>query len=59
MQWEGHAGIVSEVLSDSEFKSIEGNTSTQGSRNGDRVAENPRNTKVKPNGLNVLGFIKI
>lgn len=58
-QWTGHAGIVSEVISDTEFKSIDGNTSKLGSRNGDRVGENKWTTAIKPNGLNVLGFITI
>jgi len=59
MQWTGHAGIVSEVVNENIFKSIEGNTSGAGSRNGDRVAENTRNCSVKSNGLNVMGFIEI
>lgn len=58
-QWSGHAGIVSEVIDNSTFKSIEGNTSASGSRNGDRVAEQTRTTAIKANGLNILGFITI
>lgn len=59
-EWTGHAGIVSGVfLSGLRFKSIEGNTSGQGSRNGDRVAEHERTTAVKRDGLNVLGFVII
>ena len=58
-EWTGHAGIVSDVLGENAFKSIEGNTSAQGSRNGDRVAEHNRTTAIKANGLNVLGFIEI
>lgn len=59
MQWTGHAGIVTEIVNDNVFKSIEGNTSGAGSRNGDRVNENTRTLSVKSNGLNVMGFIQI
>jgi len=55
----GHAGIVSEVINEKVFKSVEGNTAAGGSRNGDRVAEHTRTTDIKPNGLNVMGFIQI
>lgn len=56
----GHAGIVSEVISTWEFKSIEGNTNSQGGREGFEVAEKERKVfaEVK-NGLKVLGFIMI
>lgn len=56
-QWQGHAGIVSGVIDDHNFTSIEGNTSGGGSRNGDRVYEHTRKVEVKANGLNVLGFV--
>jgi len=59
LTWQGHAGVVSEVINSKTFKSIEGNTSGGGSRNGDRVFEHVRNTLIKPSGLNVLGFIVI
>ncbi len=56
----GHAGIVTEVLSNFTFKSIEGNTSgDKPTRNGDRVAIHTHSTGHKPDGLNVLGFITI
>lgn len=57
--WKGHAGIVSELIDQNTFKSIEGNTSGGGSRNGDRVYEHTRSTAPKADGLNVLGFIVI
>ena len=59
-QWTGHCGVVSKVIDDSHFVSIEGNTSDKGSRNGDGVYELKRtvNPEVQ-NGLKVLGFIKI
>lgn len=59
LQWTGHAGVVSEVIDKNTFKSIEGNTSGGGSRNGDRVWDHIRTTSVKANGLNVLGFVVI
>jgi hypothetical protein len=55
--WQGHAGIVSEVISDSEFKSIEGNGSVKGSREGTTVVEQRRKVLKLDTGLNVLGFI--
>jgi hypothetical protein len=56
----GHAGLVTKVIDKQTFTSIEGNTSGgSGSRNGDRVFEHTRNLTVKPNGLNVLGFIVV
>lgn len=55
----GHAAIVTEVNEDGTFKTIEGNGSANGSRNGDRVVEHTRNLDLKPNGLNILGFFKI
>lgn len=56
-QWSGHVGIVSNVLSDTSFQSIEGNTSDSKSREGYIVAEHTRSTASKKTGLNVLGFI--
>lgn len=58
-QWQGHAGVVSEVVSEKLFKSIEGNTNASGGREGIEVAEKSRTTEKKPTGLNVLGFIVI
>lgn len=58
--WQGHAGIVSEVINDVEFKSIEGNTkSNVGTREGDSVQEKTRKLVIVNSGLNVLGFITI
>jgi hypothetical protein len=55
--WQGHAGIVSQVINQFKFKSIEGNGSLQGSSEGIAVVELLRKiTKVKT-GLNPLGFI--
>jgi len=58
--WTGHAGVVSRVVSDTEFYSIEGNTNSKGSREGDSVQE--KNRLVRPdvkNGLKVIGFVKL
>ena len=56
----GHAGIVSEVKSSWEFKSIEGNTNSHGGREGFEVAEKERKVLATVvNGLKVLGFIQI
>lgn len=59
-QWTGHAGIVVEVISDKEFKSVEGNTNGAGSREGDGVYLKTR--VVNPNvqdGLKIIGFVTI
>lgn len=58
--WTGHCGVVSEVISETTFKSIEGNTSNSGSRNGDGVYELARVIKKDvQDGLKVIGFIEI
>lgn len=55
----GHAGIVSEVTA-TGFKSIEGNTSSPGVREGWMVAENAHKLNYSAtNGLRLIGFIKI
>lgn len=59
-QWQGHAGVVSKVVSDVEFYSIEGNTNSAGSREGDSVQEKHRYVRFDvENGLKVIGFVKI
>lgn len=58
--WQGHAGVVSEVINATTFKSIEGNTSNKGSRNGDGVYELTRTVRADvQDGLKVIGFIKL
>lgn len=57
--WSGHAGICTEAISDTEFKSIEGNTNASGGREGVVVAEKRRKIVKLKTGLNVLGFIVI
>jgi len=56
-KWQGHAGIVTKVL-DSHMETVEGNTNSGGSREGDVVAEKTRkyNFTVQ-NGLALEGFL--
>lgn len=58
-QWSGHAGIVTKVNSDGSFHTIEGNTNSTGSREGDSVQEKVRKNIKTDNGLNILGFINL
>lgn len=60
-QWQGHAGIVSEVLDGGRaYRSIEGNTNASGGREGIEVAEKTRSVNYSTtNGLRLVGFIKI
>lgn len=56
---KGHAGIVSEI-SEKGFKSIEGNTNSEGGREGIEVAEMQRIYNFEDqNGLCLKGFIKL
>ena len=59
----GHAGIVADVINDTAFKSIEGNTiednASGDQREGYIVALKKRTVKQVQNGLQILGFIKI
>jgi hypothetical protein len=58
-QWQGHAGLVINVHSDGSFSTIEGNTNSAGSREGDSVQYKIRRLTRMKTGLNVLGFITI
>ena len=54
----GHAGIVIEVVDSNTIKTIEGNTNTDGSREGYIVASKTRKINVpRSKGLNLVGFI--
>jgi len=56
--WSGHAGIVV-GLGKGLIITVEGNTNTDGVREGEEVALKIRDPKYKTdNGLNVLGFIR-
>ena len=56
---KGHAGIVS-MVSSSGFMSIEGNTNSQGGREGIEVAEKARDYNFyDKNGLCLKGFITL
>lgn len=57
--WQGHAGIVTKVNHDGSFLSIEGNTNSAGSREGDSVQEKVRKNIRVENGLNIIGFVII
>jgi surface antigen len=56
---QGHAGIVTQVLSNSTWVSFEGNTNSAGSREGDSTQYKTRSLMYHPTGLRVLGFVKI
>jgi hypothetical protein len=49
----GHIGLVSEVLTDGRFRTIEGNTGADGGRDGDGVWEKVRTVDT------VVGFIHL
>ena len=57
--WQGHIGVVTEVMNDNQFKSIEGNTNAAGGREGIEVAEKIRKVgqPFTSSGLNIIGFI--
>lgn len=57
--WQGHIGIVAEIRNKNEFRSVEGNTNTDGSREGYGVFNKVRATNLPPKtkGLNLIGFI--
>jgi hypothetical protein len=57
---QGHTGLVTCISEDGKtFKSIEGNSNSDGSRNGYEWAENTHTVGLphKDKGLNLLGFI--
>lgn len=55
LHWTGHAGIVIEVYGNS-FKSVEGNSNDDGSREGYKVVIKERS--FEPHGIILKGFIK-
>ena len=58
--WQGHAGIVEDIVTASNyFLDIEGNTNSEGGREGIEVAAKQRDISapLKENGLNLVGFI--
>lgn len=56
---QGHAGIVTAIINDFKFETIEGNTNNDGSREGNQVAMKIRKLAepFSSRGLNLLGFI--
>jgi hypothetical protein len=57
--WKGHAGLVINVLANGSFETIEGNTNSAGSREGDSVQIKIRTMAKRMDGLNILGFVTI
>ena len=56
--WQGHAGIVNTAIDDVKFPSIEGNTNSQGGREGIEVSAKTRRLLFSVNdGLRIKGFI--
>lgn len=55
----GHAGVVIEVVSTNSIKTVEGNTNTDGSREGYIAAIKTRSINVphSAKGLNLVGFV--
>jgi hypothetical protein len=59
--WQGHIGVVSKIVDDKTFESIEGNTNDKGGREGYIVTPRTRKigSKYSSAGLNLIGFINI
>ena len=57
--WQGHAAVVVSVGDKKDFNTVEGNTNSEGGREGVEVAEKTRLTgkAFTKNGLNLVGFI--
>lgn len=57
--WKGHIGVVIDKVGTTSFSSIEGNTNSEGGREGIEVAEKLRklNAPFSPKGLNLVGFV--
>jgi hypothetical protein len=58
-QWTGHAGVVVEKLNSVTWISIEGNTNSKGSREGDSVQPKTRTLTYPKTGLHLAGFVLI
>lgn len=55
---KGHIGIVTKVVSQTEFETVEGNTDDKGGREGVKVAFRRRIVRrTWGDGLNLLGFV--
>lgn len=57
--WQGHMGMVTKVESTGAFYTMEGNTNSKGSREGNAFQEKLRKRIMTDNGLNIMGFITI
>jgi hypothetical protein len=58
-QWQGHAGCPVKLLDNTSWMSVEGNTNSKGSREGDSMQLKSRSLMYSPTGLRVKGFILI
>jgi len=56
--WTGHAGIVTSIINDNQFDTIEGNTNSKGGQEGIEVTKKVRRLNFDArNGLVLKGFI--
>ena len=55
----GHAGLCTEATTAKIFRTIEGNTNRDGSREGTMILPKLRSTDWTQNGLNIMGFVII
>lgn len=57
--WTGHLGVVTKVNADLSFETAEGNSNSNGGREGVEVAKQCRKLDYSEheNGLNLLGFV--
>lgn len=57
--WQGHIGIVTDVIDNVSFRTVEGNSNNDGSREGIEVVKKVRKLgePFKAKGLNIVGFI--
>jgi hypothetical protein len=57
--WQGHIGVVTELVDKTTFKTVEGNTNSSGGREGIEVAVKTRKLgePFKAKGLNIVGFV--
>lgn len=55
----GHAALCYEATTETIFRTLEGNTNRDGSREGTMILPKVRSTAWQQNGLNVMGFVII
>lgn len=61
LSWQGHTVIIGNIVANSKYFTIEGNTNDNGSREGIKVCQKIRNFNkpFQKNGLNFIGSIKL